>query len=294
MFGRRREKPTRPAQQWTRQRMLALLLGAIAVGMALLGGLGLGVVYALRSSGSDAAAAPTATGTTPNVLTPTASARSTGDAGNLRNVIADQPMRSVGEAAARPGTVAADPPKDAIALPAATRTGPAGVPTGFLRTREGAVAQLAAIDQTVWRSASYETATEVVTAWAMPGGPKPGTWTTQQGLVRLFTAARPDDATQFSVILTPLMGQIKGALSDTSGKPTFVVPCIDFELDVTLQQTARSAVADCQRMQWTDEDGGRWMIGPGPEPSEAPAVWPGTDLSFEVGYRFLKQEPGDA
>jgi len=70
-----------------------------------------------------------------------------------------------------------------------------------------------------------------------------------------------------------------------------VIPCIDFELDVTFQQTARSAVADCQRMQWTDDDGGRWMIGPGGEPAEAPAVWPGTDLSFEVGYRFLKQEP---
>jgi hypothetical protein len=275
--------------------MLALLVGAVAVGMVLLVGLGFGVVYALRPSGSDATSTPTVNGG-PSTGSPARSGSSspTGDAGELRDTIADQPMRSVGEAAARPGTVAVDPPTDTVSLSAATRTGPAGVPTGFPRTREGALAQLAAIDQTVWRSASYENATAVVTAWAMPGGPKPGTWTTQQGLVRLFTSANLDDTTQFSVVLTPLMGQIKGALTDTSGQPAFVIPCIDFELDVTFQQTARSAVADCQRMQWTDDDGGRWMIGPGSEPAEAPAVWPGTDLSFEVGYRFLKQEPAHA
>ena len=34
---------------------------------------------------------------------------------------------------------------------------------------------------------------------------------------------------QLAIVLTPLMGQIKGSVG-----PDFVVPCVDFELDVTL------------------------------------------------------------
>ena len=50
---------------------------------------------------------------------------------------------------------------------------------------------------------------------------------------------------QLALVLTPLMGQIKGSVG-----PDFVVPCVDFEIDVTLHQTARGAIADCQRMVW--------------------------------------------
>ena len=85
---------------------------------------------------------------------------------------------------------------------------------------------------------------------------------------------------QLAVVLTPLMGQIKGSVG-----PDFVVPCVNFELDVTLQQTARGAIADCQRMVWHLD---RWMIGPGDEPALPPSVWPGTDLSISVGYRDLR------
>ena len=76
------------------------------------------------------------------------------------------------------------------------------------------------------------------------------------------------------------MGQIKGSVG-----PDFVVPCIDFEIDVTLQQTARGAAADCQRMVW---NGTRWMVGPGSEPAPAPSVWPDTDTAIAVGYRDLQ------
>jgi hypothetical protein len=60
---------------------------------------------------------------------------------------------------------------------------------------------------------------------------------------------------------------------------------VDFELDVTLQQTARGATADCQRMVWTVD---HWMIGPGTEPAVPPSVWPDTDVAIAVGYRDLR------
>jgi hypothetical protein len=78
------------------------------------------------------------------------------------------------------------------------------------------------------------------------------------------------------------MGQIKGSVG-----PDFVVPCVDYEIDVTLQQTARGAAADCQRMVWTRT---HWMVGPGSEPAPAPSVWPDTDTAINVGYRDLRQE----
>jgi len=62
---------------------------------------------------------------------------------------------------------------------------------------------------------------------------------------------------------------------------------------VTLTQTARGAVADCQRMVWQPDTtqsngtGGRWMVGPGAEPATPPSVWPDTDLALSVGYRDL-------
>ena len=115
---------------------------------------------------------------------------------------------------------------------------------------------------------------------------------------------------QLAVLSTPLMGLIKGSLSahpagsGGSEKPLFVVPCVDFELDVTVTSTSRGAAADCQRMVWTtDTDGsggsgdtagaggagGRWLIGPGPEPAAGPSVWPDTDLALTVGYRDLRR-----
>jgi hypothetical protein len=88
------------------------------------------------------------------------------------------------------------------------------------------------------------------------------------------------------------MGVIKGSVG-----PDFVVPCIDFELDVTLQQTARAADADCQRMVWSADPsaaggtGGRWMIGPGSEPANPPSVWPDTTTAIDVGYQDLVRSP---
>ena len=144
------------------------------------------------------------------------------------------------------------------------------------------MAQLAAIDQTALQSGSLDGARAVIAAWALPGGPTTTSWSGVEAMRTLLTATglSGGGSSQLAVVLTPLMGQIKGSVG-----PDFVVPCVDFELDVTLQQTARGAVADCQRMVWHRD---RWMIGPGGEPALAPSVWPGTDLAIDVGWRDLR------
>ena len=282
MFGRRGGKE-RPAPEWSRQKMLALLIGAGLTVVLFVVGVALAVVYAVKPAGHTAEQNITQTGT---------SRSGRGGAGGWgqpaaadpRDALADKPMMSVDEDASHPGPVSTADPGTPITLPAATGTGPAQVPSGFPRTPEGAMAQLAAIDQTALQSGTLQGAREVISAWAMPGGPTPTTWSGVRALAQFFDAAglSGGGTHQLAIAVTPLMGQIKGSVG-----ADFTVPCIDFEVDVTLQQTSRGAAADCQRMQW---NGTRWMVGPGAEPATPPSVWPDTDTAIAVGYRDLRQE----
>jgi hypothetical protein len=199
-----------------------------------------------------------------------------------QDALAARPMPAVLQSASHPGPVSDRDPGPPIVLPPATVAGPAGVPTGFPHTPEGAMAQLAAIDQTALQSGSLSGARAVIAAWALPGGPTTTGWSGVRAMSTLLNATglSGGGSPQLAVVLTPLMGQIKGSVG-----PDFVVPCVDFELDVTLQQTARGATADCQRMIWHLD---RWMIGPGDEPATPPSVWPDTDLAISVGYRDLR------
>lgn len=86
---------------------------------------------------------------------------------------------------------------------------------------------------------------------------------------------------QLALVATPSMGLVKGTVG-----PDFTVVCVDFAIAVTVNTTARGAIADCQRMVWS---GGRWMIGVGAEPADPPSVWPGSDLALQVGYRDLRR-----
>lgn len=264
--------------------MLALLIGAGLCVLMLVGGLVLAVGYAVNpvgqpvadrhGSGRTSAAAP-------------GSDRSA-TASDPRDALAARPMPSAGADAAHPGPVSATAPGADIILPTATKTGPARVPTGFPHTPAGAMAQLAVIDQVAMQSGSLSGAREVITHWALPGGPTGTNWSVVRALSVLFnsTGLSGGGSTQLALVLTPLMGVIKGSVG-----PDFVVPCVDFELDVTLQQTARGAIADCQRMVWT---GDRWMVGPGSEPATPASVWPDTDTAIRVGYHDLRREPSHA
>ena len=281
MFGRRGRKE-RPAPQWSRQKMIALLIGVGLSAVLLVVGIVLAVVYAVhpvrhtaeQGSSSTSAAGGGGTG----------GAGPSGTAADPRDALADKPMPTVDEADSHPGPVSTNDPGTPITLPAATSAGAAQVPTGFPHTPQGAMAQLAAIDQTALQSGTLAGARAVIAGWAMPGGPTTSSWSGVQAMVEFFDAAGLSGGgnSQLAIVATPLMGQIKGSV-----RPDFVVPCVDFEIDVTLQQTSRGAAADCQRMVWS---GARWMVGPGTEPAPAPSVWPDTDTAIGVGYRDLRQE----
>ncbi len=337
MIGRQRTSPTsnlgiRSAPTvWSRNKLLGMLTGAAAMVVLLVVGVVLAVVHALRPGGNPAgslAGKPhgvVGTGIVQSVsgdgVDPQAGqSDSPADSPTLRDQLASRPLPAVPESASHPSAVSLADPGAPWLLPVATRTGQAGVPTGFARTPQGAMAQLAAIDTAALSSASLAGARAVITGWAAPGGPTTSSWSVIRAIATLLSETDLSGGThQLAVLPTPLMGLIKGSLrantagptgssgsggSGGSGQPVFVVPCIDFELDVTVTSTARGAAADCQRMVWTTDSrdtgdtggtggaggaGGRWLIGPGPEPAAGPSVWPDTDLAITAGYRDLRR-----
>jgi len=285
MFGRRGGQE-RPAPEWSRQKMLALLIGAALTAALLVVGIVLAVVYAVHPARHTAEQGATSTTSTTSTTGDGGTGKSgqAGTAVDPRDALADKPMPTVDEADSHPGPVSTNDPGTPITLPAATIAGPAQVPTGFPHTPQGAMAQLAAIDRTALQSGTLAGARGVIAGWAMPGGPTTSSWSGVQAMAEFFDAAGLSGGgnNQLAIVPTPLMGQLKGSVG-----PDFVVPCVDYEIDVTLQQTARGATADCQRMVWS---GTRWMVGPGSEPAPAPSVWPDTDTAIAVGYSDLRQE----
>lgn len=281
---RRRPDRARPTPRWSRARLLVLLAAVAIVAVLLVAGLVLALL--------DATSPPSAGGARHRAAAGPADARTadhrSGASGPdalaaARDALASRPMPVLDPAAARPGPLSTRDPGAPIVLPPATGRGPAGVPTGFPHSPAGALAQLAALDTAAMQPASLPAARAVIAAWALPGGPSPASWSGVKALASLLGAAQlaGGGSAQLALVVTPLMGMIKGTVG-----PDFVLPCVDFEFDATLQQTARVAAADCQRMVWV---AGRWLVGAGPEPAPAPSVWPDTDAALAVGYRDLRR-----
>ena len=268
---------------WSRGRLLTVLASAAALTGLLLTGIGLSVFYTLQPAHRPVpAAAVQVGGVSGHAPEPTAPAVAGGDR-QLEDALADRAMPAANLDAALPGPVSTRDP-GVIVIPAATRTGPAEVPTGFPHTPAGALAQLAAIDQTAMSTGTLPGVRAVITGWAAPGGPTPQSWSAVKAMADLLTAAglSGGGSAQLALVVTPLMGLIKGTVG-----ADFVVPCVDFQFDATLQTTQHVADADCQRMVW---QGSRWVIGPGPEPATPPSVWADTDLAITVGYRDLRHD----
>lgn len=159
----------------------------------------------------------------------------------------------------------------------ATETGPGDVPTGFERSPEGAVAQLAAIDITVLTPMSVRYADIVHQEWAMEGA-RFEHWPIAEA-IRSFHAAAgtvEGDST-VSLSATATGGQVKG----TDG-PDWVLACVQLDVTAAVNDSVRFGFGHCERMQWND---GRWMIAPGRPPAPAPSTWPGSDRSIEAGWK---------
>jgi hypothetical protein len=259
----RRQRHVEATPEWGRGKLLAVLVtGAVAL-LAVVVGLGLGVYYSVLAGPAD---------------------RGTDGAGSQDRVEASpeftQGAQSSGDVATGPSELTTETFEE-IVLPAPRVLGPVGVSSGFPRTPEGALAQLIAIDQRVLQSASVDVAQQVITQWAVPGGPTAESWSGVQAVAALLSSAgatRSGDTT-LTVSASPEMGLIRDV--DEAG----AVVCVDFVVTATKSKTASVASADCQRMTWV---GGRWMIGAGAEPEQAPSVWPGTTAALEAGYRVLR------
>jgi len=240
--------------------LLVTLTGAALLAAALLAGL----AYVLVDAVTDPAANPA------QVLSTTSPSSGPG----WRDQVAAAPMLRVAPAAAREGTPA-EPPGRAIAVPPATREGPAGVPTGYPRTSAGALGQLAAIDTTVLTGMSLERTRQVHRGWALPGAPDVEDWVMSDN-VRAFLAATGPAGAPPAVVAIPAAGQVKG----TDG-PNWVVACVLLRVDATIARTASIAYGHCERMQWHED---RWQIAPGTQPATAPSTWPGTEQAASAGW----------
>ncbi|MGX5653232.1 hypothetical protein ACWKWC_00465 [Geodermatophilus nigrescens] len=249
-------------------RLLVLIVVSVLVVLAVLVGLVFAVVGALTGDQRNGAGAePRAAAATPDL--------------SQQDALAAAPMPTVDADAALPGPIS-NRAAGVLEVPRATGVGLADVPTGFPRTPEGALAQLAAIDVTAMQAGSMDGVRQVIAEWAAPGGPTPQTWSGARGMASLLSAAGLSGAgsPQLAIVVRPVMGLIKGTVGEE-----FTVVCVNFEFTVTVEETSRIAIADCQRMAWA---GDRWVIGPGEEPASAPSIWPGTDAAIAAGYRDLR------
>jgi hypothetical protein len=258
------------AEGWGRRRLLASVAGVVVVALGVLVGLG----YAVRGVIASTSATLDETVVAGTDL-PSGQAR--------RDAIAAAPMLDATSQDARGGTPAASPAPP-IVVPAASRLGPAEVPTGFPHTSEGAVGQLAAIATTVLQAMSIERTRDVYARWSSPGTPAVEGWTLMaavQGF--LGSDAGPYvDRPGTSVVTVPAAAQVKGSDGDD-----WLVACVLLDVTVTVATQARAAYGYCERLEWDDD---RWIVAPGAAPAQAPSTWPGTDLAAAAGWRTWTSE----
>ena len=144
------------ADQWGRRRLVRTLVVVAMAALLLLGG------WSMRYS------AVASTGRRPPHLPGCGSAAAQLPPGPARrDAIAAAAMLAVPPEASRSGTPSARQSLT-LTLPPAGKVGPADVPTGFPKTPEGAIGQLAAIETTVLQSMSIERAHQVHAAWSTP------------------------------------------------------------------------------------------------------------------------------
>lgn len=253
-----------PGTEWTRRRLQVLLGAASVVLIALVAGGVWSVVSMLTGS-------------------PSSGDDGSSTAHSPQDKLADKKLPTAPLEAAQPGSLSSGE-TGTIELPRPTDVGEVGVATGYPHTPEGALAQLAAIDTTALTSASVRVAQGVIKEWAAPDGPTAESWSGAQAVAALLESAgmSSEASSSITIAVEPKMGLIKGTVGDD-----FVIPCIDFIVTATISsgQPQQVAAADCQRMVWHDH---RWVIAEGEEPAPAPSLWPGSQASFDAGYRWLE------
>ena len=194
------------------------------------------------------------------------------------DAIAAKPMLNVGTNWLPQAEVNASTP--GLALPKTTSS-VGGVASGFPKTPEGAVAQLAALDTGAYSNFSLDTGRAIYNAYAMPGAVSVSDWEPTNTIMQFYADNPSNDPSGMTATFTPVQGLIKG----TADGGNFVVACVLGRLQYSYQgDSALIGAPDCDRMQWS---GGRWMLAPGAKPAEPPLVWPRNAQSYQAGFRDL-------
>jgi hypothetical protein len=260
-----------------------VLAGVLILAVSILWGLVIFVWSVLAGTGGG-----NATGGHPAGLPPAITSRPSVSASSPRsaqaelaaaeNALAARPMLAVGPADALPQLIADSGSGRPLVLPGPTNT-TGLVPTGYPRTPEGAVAQLAAIDALAFRDLNPPGPRSAYNWAALPGAVSLQAWTPQVGVSAILNAAGiPTGSAELTSTWTLTHAQVKGVLDDGS----FVVACVLGEFDANYQSAVRAGIGDCQRMTW---QGGRWWIGPGAQPAFAPSTWPGSADCVRANWR---------
>lgn len=253
---------------WSRGRLVGILAAAGLVAAVLVCALVYGVYLAF--SGVDSAAETQPAGVDESSLPESGPQR--------RDAIAAAPMLKVPPEAARP-TEETNSDGPTINVPAGTAVqGPALVMTGYPRTPEGAIGQLAQVDTAVLQSMSLTTAREVHAGWALPGGVDADSWWITASVRAFLEGAGMGQVKDPAawVRVEPAAALVKGV----DGQDWTTV-CVLMKVTATFESEAQTALGHCERMQWV---GGRWMLAPGAPPAPAPSAWPGTALATKAGW----------
>ena len=258
----RNRNPQQPVAPWSRERLLATLLIGILTILVLVSG----VVVAIWQA---------ATGGVPQAGTNLVEAGQ-GSSEAVRDRIAAEPMLAVSRDDATRGAPAVVQLEGIVIPEPARLDGPAGVPTGFPHTPEGAVGQLAQIEATVLDGMSIDTARAVHGAWVREGGPSLEEWVMTRSVQSFVRASGTSEGTAV-VKATPVAAQVKGA-----DGPDWVVACVLLDVHASLQAEARVGFGHCERMAWVE---GRWVIDAGQPPAWAPSTWPGSQKAADAGWR---------
>lgn len=259
--------------EWGRRRLLVILVVAIAVAVLLAGGLIRATHLAVTGFGGQETSGG---GVAMGVGEIEAGQIARG--ARYRDEIAAAPMLNVSGAAMFPAETVSDA-LPGIEIPAGQAPGPAKIQSGFPRSPEGAIGQLAQIDVAVLQAMSLPTSREVYWSWALPGGIGAERWWITQSVAAFLSSTAMGEVLDSGSWVEV---ELAAALIKGVDGPDWVTVCVLLKVTATYRQEAQVAVGHCERMQWA---GGRWMIAPGLPPAPAPSTWPGTQAANQAGWR---------
>jgi hypothetical protein len=268
---------------------VALVFLTFAV-VALVGGTGYALVVSVGGPGAatdHASATPTVSGSA-SAEVGAATTGANAPAGSQRDredALAAAPMVQLPRSAPRPqplATVNAGPPIDVPAPTGGIAPGGAPFATGFPHTPEGALGQLAAIDEAALNRIDLGWVHTVYSWAAKPGAVAETDWVPAAGVTAVIKElGGADRVAGARMTFRVVQGQLTGSVG-----PDFVVACVLGETTVTAAAVGRGGAGDCQRMVWSD---GRWWIGPGAQPARAPSAWPGSADAVRAGWRVINR-----